>query len=159
MSEFLLIGVGNPYRRDDAIGLLAVRAVEDRLIAPFRQIQTSGEGTEIMQLLESAQAAIIVDAVNSGAFPGTIHSLDASSESIPSDFFNYSTHAFSVAEAIEMMRVLGTLPPHVVLVGMEGADFSAGEGLSEIVEGRFEALLDAVEKACSTALQTSATSF
>ena len=40
--------------------------------------------------------------VQSGAAPGTIHRLDATETPVPSRFFHYSTHAFSVAQAVEL---------------------------------------------------------
>ncbi len=157
MADILLIGVGNPYRRDDAVGLLAAREMSRRTTDEMHVVECSGEGTAMMSLLEGRLAAVVVDAVNSGQPAGTIHRLDASDQSIPSDFFNYSTHAFSVAEAIEMMRVLGSLPPHVILIGVEGADFSAGEGLSDVVQDQFDALVEAVEDACASLIDAPTT--
>ena len=55
-------------------------------------------------------------------------------ETLPDPFLNYSTHAFSVAEAVEMARALDQLPPHLIVYGIEGKDFAAGEGLSVEVE-------------------------
>lgn len=74
---------------------------------------------------------VLVDAVRSGAPPGTIHRINAASDAVPQSFFNYSTHAFGVAEAIELARVLGLLPEAIILFGIEGEDFSLGEGLTE----------------------------
>jgi len=155
LAELLLIGVGNPYRRDDAVGLFVARELAASMSQNMRVVECSGEGVEIMQLLESCSGAVIVDAVNSGEPAGTIHHLDAGQRVIPSDFFNYSTHAFSVAEAIEMMRVLGSLPQNVVLMGVEGADFSAGEGLSDVVRNAYSDLLKGVIDACRSMTELS----
>jgi hydrogenase maturation protease len=76
----------------------------------------------------------VLDAAHSGAPPGTIHRFDASTEPIPSAFLNYSTHAFSVAEAVELSRVLHQLPPHLIVYGIEGSNFEGGVGLSPVVE-------------------------
>ena len=50
-------------------------------------------------------------------------------ESIPAKFFNYSTHAFSVAEAVELARTLNQLPSHLIIYGIAGENFSVGVGL------------------------------
>jgi hydrogenase maturation protease len=83
---------------------------------------------------------VVVDAVCSGAAAGTMHRLDAHRERIPSRFFNYSTHAFSLAEAVEMSRELGSLPTLFVLYGIEGADFASGYELSFPVEQALQRL-------------------
>ncbi len=97
--------------------------------------ESSGEGASLMALWEHADDVILIDAVRSGSTPGRIHRLNAHGERLPSDFFHYSTHAFSVAEAVEMARALGSLPNRLVVYGIEGQDFSAGIGLSDAVAG------------------------
>ena len=45
-----------------------------------------------------------------------------------------SSHAMSIAEAVEMARVLGQLPRCLRIIGITGDDFDSGEGLSPLVE-------------------------
>ena len=52
--------------------------------------------------------------------------------------------AMNLAEAIELARVLGRLPPKVMVYGIEGKDFSAGVVLSPEVEGRVAELAERV---------------
>ena len=85
---------------------------------------------------------MLVDAVRSGAPPGTVHRLDARAAPAPTGFFHYSTHAFSVAEAIELARSLNELPPHLIVYGIEGESFAAGEGLSPAVEQAVEVVVE-----------------
>jgi hydrogenase maturation protease len=47
--------------------------------------------------------------------------------------FGVSSHAVGLAEVIELGRVLKQLPPHLSVVGIEGADFRPGAGLSPAV--------------------------
>jgi hydrogenase maturation protease len=44
------------------------------------------------------------------------------------------THAFSVAEVVEMARTLGHLPQRLIVYGIEGKDFESGLGLSPDIE-------------------------
>jgi len=125
----LVIGVGNTYRSDDGVGIVIARRIVER--APgWCMLEMSGEGATLMEAWSDAHEVVLIDAVRSGQAPGTIHRLDAGQRPIPSDFFHYSTHAFSVAEAIEMARALGELPTRLVVYGIEGASFAAGETLS-----------------------------
>jgi hydrogenase maturation protease len=130
-SAVLVIGVGNAFRGDDAVGLVVARRLGQRGV-PVRE--ESGEGTALMEGWDGAAAVFVIDAVHSGAAPGAVHRLDAQARPIPGQFFHYSTHAFGVAEAIELARALGRLPPRLVVYGVEGKSFAAGEGLSPEVE-------------------------
>ena len=147
--RLLLIGVGNQYRKDDAAGLIVVRSLKNQAPVFLKIIEESGEGASLMERWREVDGVIMVDAVSSGAPPGTIHRLDARRRSIPTDFFSYSTHAFSVAEAVEMARVLDQLPPRMIIYGIEGESFEFGTGLSPALESAVpqvaESILNDVE--------------
>jgi hydrogenase maturation protease len=98
-----------------------------------------------MDAWKDEHAVLLVDAVESGAPPGTIHRLDAQAQSVPASFFHYSTHAFSAAEAVELARALGQLPPRLIIYGVEGKDFRAGTALSPEVAAAVEEVLCRIE--------------
>jgi len=149
-STPLIIGVGNLYRSDDAVGILIARKLQD--IVPDRVSikELSGEGTSLMDSWQKHDRVYVVDAVSSGASPGIIHRMDASKEPIPSKFFSCSTHDFGVAEAIEMARTLDQLPIHLQLFGIEGKNFQPGEKLSAEVEQAMELVADEILQYVST---------
>ncbi len=142
----LVIGIGNDYRRDDAVGLVVARRIRQSHLAGVAVLEQSGEGTALMEAWRDAGTVIVVDAVQSGAAPGTIHRLDTQAQKIPASFFHYSTHAFSVAEAVELARALNQLPPRLILYGIEGKDFAAGEKLSPEVAAAVDELLARVRQ-------------
>lgn len=134
-SSTTVIGVGSPYRSDDGVGIAVVRRIREQNPPGFTVLEASGEGAELLEAWKGATVVILVDAVHSGsAPPGTIHRLDVHSQPVPSRFFHYSSHAFSVAEAVELARALNRLPPYLIIYGIEGKNFSAGEALSIEVE-------------------------
>lgn len=96
----LVIGVGNEYRGDDGIGHVIARRIGDMRLAGVRVRLLSGEGAALMESWSNVDTAIIVDAARCHSKPGTVHRFDAGVAQIPNEFFNYSTHAFSVAEAV-----------------------------------------------------------
>lgn len=130
MIKTLIIGVGNSFRQDDRAGLAVVQQLATLAWPDTDYSEQSGEGTKLMASWQGYQQVYLIDAVSSDAPPGTIFRLNAQSQTVPAAFFNYSTHAFGVAEAIEMARVLGDLPPLLRVYGIEGADFGAGQELS-----------------------------
>ncbi len=98
----------------------------------------------MIEAWQGAAWVMLVDAVHSGASPGTIHRLDARAAPMPTGFFHYSTHAFSVAEAIELTRSLDQLPAHLVVYGIEGANFAAGVEFSPPVEQAVEVVVERI---------------
>ena len=126
----LVIGVGNAMRQDDGAGPVLVKRLMHSWGDGCEFAVRSGEGGLLMLLWAGRGTVIVVDAVSSGAAPGTIHRIDAHQQPVPTKFFNYSTHAFSLAEAVELSRVLGTLPDRLIIYGVEGERFDAGDSLS-----------------------------
>jgi hydrogenase maturation protease len=143
-SRVLLVGIGNEFRHDDAVGILAMRKVKELKPLFVEVIEESGEGTALMEAWNEADAVILVDAVSSHGTPGTIDRLDLRSTAIPKDVRLFSTHAFGVAQAVELARSMGSLPAKVILLGVEGSDFSPGSGLSfevQAVMSRLEKMI------------------
>jgi hydrogenase maturation protease len=133
--KVLVIGIGNEFRSDDAFGLFVARRLKTVLSLSVRVIEHHGEGASLMEAWDGFREVILVDAVRSGGSLGTLFRLDASSEKIPTQFFNYSSHDFGVAEAIETARLLGRLPARMILFGVEGGNFGMGESMSpEVAE-------------------------
>jgi hydrogenase maturation protease len=81
---------------------------------------------------------------------GTVHRFDASARPLPARVFRGSTHAFGLADAVELGRALHTLPATVIVHGVEGRAFGAGEELSgavaSAVERAAQAVLDDLER-------------
>lgn len=144
-AEILLIGIGNEYRRDDAAGLRIARQLRAEDLPHLRVIEHSGEGASLMDAWSGFNHVILCDAVSSGAAPGTVFRYEAHRQKLPAQWFRYSTHAFSLAEAVEMARALNCLPAQLIVYGVEGTDFEAGEGLSEHVARATREVVDRIE--------------
>ena len=129
----MVIGIGNPDRRDDAAGLEVARRLRGRLPDSIRVLEQSGEATALMAAWEGAAHVLIVDATASGARPGLIQRFHIPDGPFPAHMRRRSTHDFGLPEAIELSRRLGTLPPRLVVYGIEGADLGHGHGLSQSV--------------------------
>jgi hydrogenase maturation protease len=150
LDAMLVIGIGNPYRGDDAVGLVVAQRVRERALSGVTVLECLGEGTTLMEAWNGADAVIVVDAVKAHTAPGSIYRLDARQKPIPADFFHYSTHAFSVAEAIELARALDQLPRWLVVYGIEGRDFGAGGEMSSEVAGAAQEVAERILKDIDT---------
>ncbi len=152
--KVLIIGVGSEYRHDDAVGLIVARHLRERNLDSVEIVEMSGEGTALMEAWKGAERVILIDAVQSGAQPGTIYRFEAHQQPVPTELFRYSTHSFGVAEAIELARALGQLPQELIVYGIEGENFEAGVGLSPEVERAVHHVASAILQDRSTQQQT-----
>lgn len=143
-SRILIIGVGNEYGSDDAVGLVVARRLRELALDNVSVIEQSGEGASLMESWRGADSVILIDAASSGVKPGKIHRLDAKAGRISRDLLRCSTHAFSVGEAIELARTLNQLPPRFVIFCVEAKSFEAGTGLSLEVEKAAQEVVELV---------------
>ena len=132
-QNIAVIGIGNRYRSDDAAGLAVLDQVRVRLPLTVTLRESLGDGTELLYCWHDCEMAIAVDAVSSGATPGTVHRFDAHRQPLPAQPFRSSTHSFGLAEAIEMGRALDNLPRSLVVYGIEGRNFTPGVDMSRRV--------------------------
>jgi hydrogenase maturation protease len=142
-KPILLIGVGNVFRGDDAIGPWVASRIAEREPKNIDVLVHHGEGMDLMSRWEGYKLVVIVDAAKTGSAPlGAIHEIDAAAKPVPTEMLYYSSHAFGVAEAIETARDLGTLPPALTLYAIEGGLFTMGEQPTETVRQAGEALAE-----------------
>jgi hydrogenase maturation protease len=164
MSTPVVIGVGNPYRRDDGVGpavveLLRQRARSTPALAGVAMAECDGEPGRLLELWEGARLAIVVDAVRTPApHPGRLHrrSLHEPGESGAGAECSRpprsgrperpaaSSHAIDLGEAVALAQVLDRLPAQLLLYAVEVADTSFGLGLSTPVAATAALLADEI---------------
>ena len=134
----VVIGVGTPYRRDDGVGPLVVELLRRRLgeVCPVTLVELDGEPVRLLQAFRDQ--TYLVDAVRSGAAAGTIHRfeidhVEAAKQAWARDVQLGGGHLMGVPEAIAMGSTLDRLPSRLVVLGVEGATFDAGVGVTPVV--------------------------
>jgi hydrogenase maturation protease len=147
-----VIGVGNAYRGDDGAGREVARLVRERVADQLDVVVCELEPTRLIDAWAGASSALVVDAVASGAEPGTVHRFDATGEALPSREFRSSTHAFGIGETIELARAVGRLLERIVVFGVEGEAFGSGTELSPGAQAGVERAVDLVleEAGCTS---------
>jgi hydrogenase maturation protease len=153
-SHILVIGVGNIFRGDDGVGPSVAARLRKLALPGVTVREQSGEGTSLMTAWENEAYVIVVDAVQSGSEPGTIHRLDVTETPIPAQFSShFSGHAFGVAGAVEMARLLGKLPQRLIVYGVEGLTFDTGQGLSSVVADAVATAVTLIHEEIKTVLE------
>jgi hydrogenase maturation protease len=141
--EAIVIGVGTTSRSDDGIGAevaARVRALSLRNVA----VVESAADPELMGVWTPADEVVLIDAVVSGATPGTVICRDVTAQPLPAAWFALSSHHVGVAETIELARALGRLPSRLVVVGVEAGSLAVGFGLTPAVAAAVEPAVAAV---------------
>ncbi len=113
-----IIGCGTPHRGDDAAGLLVARQLGAQ--------EHSADGLSLIDAWQGCDEVILIDAVITGAQPGEISTWDGRDAPVIPSVYRSSSHTFGVAEAIQLARVLGKLPPKLTIYGIEAASFILG---------------------------------
>ena len=130
----LVVGLGSPDRGDDAVGRAVARAVAERM--PGVAVVDHEDPTSLLDLWAGHEPVVVVDAVRSGAEPGTVHHLETGADGEPVTATAWAhtghggTHAVGLAEMVELGRVLGRLPARLVVVGIEAERFDHGAPMS-----------------------------
>lgn len=131
-----IIGVGSPFG-DDRLGWTVAEALRRSSVvtvaAPGRMVISTLDrpGAMLLAHWRKPDIVIIIDAVHSGATPGTCFRFDASEWATWR--FPASSHGFGVAAAIELARALGDLPSRLLVRGVEIDPSGSGFGLSRAV--------------------------
>jgi hydrogenase maturation protease len=139
-----VIGVGNVWRGDDAVGLLAARRLRERLGPSIEVIDAESDGLALLDLMEGVDQVILIDAVKGGGRPGATVRLDLSTESRWGVLVPCSTHAMGVADAIDLARTLGRLPKQIILYGVEIESVESGASLTEAVRRGLDLVVEQV---------------
>jgi len=120
LSRALIVGFGSPYG-DDQFGWLVIEqlqtALKDR--NTVRTICCDHSGVDWIHLYQPPEQLIFVDAVKSGAIPGTLHhlSLNPSEKStLPS---TASSHGIGLQQGLAIAAAITELPTEIEFYGVE----------------------------------------
>jgi hydrogenase maturation protease len=139
----LVIGIGNPDRGDDAVGVQVARQVAaERLDVLALEFD---DPSEALDAWAPEDTVVVADAIRSGGHPGEIHVFDALEQKLLAGNWSAGgTHALGLAAVVELGRSLDLLPQRLIVVGVEAAQFGHGTPMSDAVEAAVPAAAEAV---------------
>jgi hydrogenase maturation protease len=145
-ESVLVIGVGNPDRGDDAVGLLVAREVAQLGLAGVDVVESQGDVSQLLELFQRHHTVFVIDAIGSGNPAGTIFCFEANGALLPRNFSSGSTHALGLAVAIDLAQTLNQLPPRLMVLGVVGQNFAIGSPASSAVEKAIPEVVDRISK-------------
>jgi hydrogenase maturation protease len=144
-ARTLLVGLGNPLRGDDGVGVAVARRFDARRAASWDVDvdECAAGGLRLAERLVGRRRAIVVDALAPGdAEPGVVRRL-AVAEAARAAHAT-STHDADLATALAALAYAGeAVPEEIVIVGV-GVALTDGfaERLSPVVDAAADALVD-----------------
>jgi hydrogenase maturation protease len=140
----IVIGVGNEYRCDDALGPTVVGLLRELDLPGVDFAESDGEPSGLMDLWEGFDLAVVVDAVRTDpARPGRVHRMSAHHPSLGAAGAT-SSHGVDPGEVIALARALDRLPARLMLYAVEVADTGFGVGLSPDVADAARLIADEI---------------
>ncbi len=141
-----VLGIGNPVRADDSVGIRIARGLEHRLEGRDTTVmETSTSGLDVLVLLEGYERAIIIDAVQTGSGKvGQVYRIEP--KQLDPARASITTHTMDIVAALELGNKLGlNLPGSVIIFGVEVQDIdSIGECCTPEVERAIPACISLV---------------
>jgi hydrogenase maturation protease len=123
-GKTLVLGLGNELRGDDAVGILAIEELRQRLgqRGDLEFISASVSGLALLDLIRGYRELIVIDAIQTeGGTPGSIHRLSVSD--LPETGPVWSAHRMGLRTVLEMGRSCGCrIPEQVAVYAVEVAD-------------------------------------
>ena len=156
----LVVGIGNILLRDEGVGVRVVLELERRVadgqldVPPGTRFIDGGTlGLELLPLIASASALVLVDAVNLGQSPGSVTVIrgDAIEGTLAG---HVSPHQVGVGDLVAAARLMGVFPAAASLVGIKPAEIDIGLDLTPEVEA---AVPDAMARVCTELRQYTGT--
>jgi hydrogenase maturation protease len=132
-EKFLLLGLGHPYRSDDGFGPRVIQALKEEYGDRFDYRLHAGDPADLLDVWDQ-RSLMIFDAMRCPhPQAGTLHQFQLQEDGILPGQSAVSSHALSLAEALELGRVLQKMPRECIILAVEGENFAAGEELSPAV--------------------------
>ena len=144
MKRIGVIGIGNPLRKDDGIGIVLLEKLiekKDELSSNTELIDGGTGGMNLLHLLARFDIAIILDAVNFDGHPGELRLFTSGEVRSKKISLNISTHESDFLKVIQLSKELEEQPDELFIFGIQPKDTSFGKGLSPELQRNIELLL------------------
>jgi len=143
MKEIGVIGIGNPLRRDDGIGIVLLEKLigrKDELPNNVEFIDGGTGGMNLLHLFARFDVVVIIDAVNFDGNTGESKLFTTEDVYSKKTQINISTHESDILKIIHLSRKLGENPDEIFIFGIQPKDTSFGQDFSSELQQKVEPL-------------------
>lgn len=125
--KVVVLGVGNTLLTDEAIGVRAVEALQQRYRLPpeVNVIDGGTAGMELLESLEDLDQLVIVDCVRVGQPPATV--IRRIDDEVPAFFrTKISPHQIGISDVLAALTLRERFPQRLALIGIQPKDLDTG---------------------------------
>jgi len=143
----VVLGAGSPLMGDDGLGIEVLDRLSRKWVETpdLRFLDGGIWGMRLLPHIEDAGRLLVIDAVRSGATPGTLVRLERNE--IPRHLrTKISPHQIDLSEVFAVAELRGTFPAEAVVLGIEPLQIEAYMEIAPEVLATVPRLLDAVER-------------
>ncbi len=146
MSKLVIVGIGNPYRSDDAAGWAVIDALEKKIANRVTLVRSRGDIAELIDIFSTYSIVYAVDACDGGSFPGSWARINTQLETFNGEKQQTSTHGLSLSQAWALAANLQLLPEKLIIYAIRGQSFEIDQSLSSSVYSAIDEVAEAILK-------------
>jgi hydrogenase maturation protease len=142
--RIVILGVGNLLLSDEGVGVHVAHELMKMDLPPEVSVVEGGtDGFRLLNVITGADRVIVIDAVRSGAAPGSVYRFDVNDvRSVPAGFMT-SVHQVGILEVIELSDLIGKTP-RVTVIGVEPKSLKMSMELSPEVKEKIPRIIELV---------------
>lgn len=157
MSGALVIGLGNRWRGDDALGPMVLDGLRANLGNAVDLLESPGDSLTLINAWQKRDCVYLIDACRDDSLDDghlvTIDNALADSASLKQLHHPTSSHVLDVEQAIAMSRAMGTAPDKLVIYAVVASQFSRGSDPGAAVQSAVGRLVKILTGLLSTTRQ------
>jgi len=138
-----IVGVGNILLKDEGIGVHIAHSLQQTDISHDIKVIDVGTSPDLPYYVKDCDKLIIVDAVQGGGKPGTFYRFHPHDANIESGEMA-SAHELGLGQSLEMMRLMGSEPREIVIIGIEPKEIGWGMELSAELQQKIPEIIDLI---------------
>ena len=129
----LVIGLGNPDRGDDGVGVRVAEALASDHPPGVALKTRTGDMLGLIDDWDGYERVLCIDAAAPMGAPGRIHRIDTAREPLHTAPGLASSHGIGLSEALALARTIGKAPDVLIVFAVEGVLFEVGAPLTPAV--------------------------
>ncbi|MEF8847510.1 MAG: hydrogenase maturation protease [Candidatus Thermoplasmatota archaeon] len=138
MKKNAVIGLGNPLRRDDGIGISVLKRLDEikkRLPADTEFIDGGTGGFNLFHIISKYNSVLIIDGIYLSLNPGESKLFNFYDiESSKKKSLNISTHEEDFLKIISIARKINNKPEKIYIYGIQPKNTGLGNSLSKEIK-------------------------
>jgi hydrogenase maturation protease len=146
--KVLVLGIGNPIRSDDGVGVHVTEALRKESLSDNIDFREGISGLDIFGAVTGYNRVIIVDAIKGGGEPGTIYKLSLKDFADKQTLHAFSTHDIDFLTMLEFGKSIfpEKIPEDIIIIAIEADDITTiSEKCTPKVEKAIQEAVDVIK--------------